>query len=126
MAEPLVVPLRAQVKRKPATARAFPLSSRQAYQVVSSLARAIGLDGFRPHDLRHAFGTRLMERGAHPRAVQALLGHRDLATTMIYMDLTAGHLRGAIALLDTPEEKKAAVAEAWASTRDLDPSFPPL
>jgi len=49
-----------------------------------------------PHKLRHAFATRMLERGADIITVRDALGHASVATTQIYCHSTPERLRSAM------------------------------
>lgn len=53
--------------------------------LVEGVGHAAGLKGVSPHDLRHAFASRLLRDGATIADVQRALGHESPQTTMIYL-----------------------------------------
>src|SRR5690606_16115643 len=53
------------------------------------------------HTLRHSFATHLMEDGVDIHTIQALLGHSDLRTTMVYLHVARIKPRPAHSPLDT-------------------------
>jgi integrase len=68
------------------------------------------------HKLRHTFGSHLAMKGAPVKAIQELMGHENLATTMRYMHLSPTARRGAIDLLN--DRRGADVEQGGVSSAD--------
>ncbi len=65
------------------------------------MARQVGLEGVRFHDLRHTFASLMLLRGAKPKVISEALGHSSVAFTMdCYSHIIEGMQEDAMALLD--------------------------
>jgi site-specific recombinase XerD len=65
------------------------------------LLRDAGIDGFRFHDLRHAFASHLVMAGVDLVSVKEFFGHVDLKMTQRNAHLAPDYKRAAIDRLDT-------------------------
>ena len=52
------------------------------------------------HSFRHAFGTHLYENGTDLLTIKALLGHKSLNSTTIYVHLASNGTRNAVSPFD--------------------------
>jgi integrase/recombinase XerD len=66
--------------------------------VVTSLYRRSGFGGCSSHSGRRSFITKLASAGVSARVLQELAGHRNLATTQRYIDVTDAMKRRAVEL----------------------------
>lgn len=81
------------------------LSTRICYIYLKKTYQKANLRHISWHVLRHTFASHLVEVNAPLKAVQELLGHADISTTMRYAHLSPTVLRSAIGLLDQMPSK---------------------
>ncbi|MFZ2405981.1 MAG: integron integrase [Methylobacter sp.] len=77
------------------------VEEKQVQRYVKLAAQAAGIaKPTTPHTLRHSFATHILQSGYDIRTVQELLGHSDVATTMIYTHVLNKGGKGVVSPLD--------------------------
>lgn len=69
--------------------------SRQGFwKVLKGYAKDAGIDvDITPQTLRHSFAAHLIQNGADLKSVQEMLGHADISTTQVYLNMSINKMR---------------------------------
>ena len=78
-----------------------PMSVGTLDKIVAAARKELNIPVCTTHTLRHSFATHLVEAGASLHTVQALLGHTDIDTTMVYLHVTHRSEEDSRALVET-------------------------
>jgi integrase len=66
----------------------FRMHEANVQRAVKNARRQLGISVL-PHELRHGYASHCLERGTNPRAIQQVMGHKSLDTTMGYFHAEA-------------------------------------
>lgn len=72
------------------------------YGAIKGAMKRAGINGT-PHQLRHWYGTALLDEGVDIRIVQELMRHKTIATTQLYTRVHWRQMKAAMELLRVPQ-----------------------
>ena len=64
------------------------------WKIVKSYATEAGITKeITPHTIRHSFALHLLENGASVKDIQTMMGHADISSTQVYVQLMDDRVR---------------------------------
>ena len=73
-----------------------PMSRQGFWKILKGYVKEAGIEtDVTPHTLRHSFATHMIQNGANLKTMQEMLGHSDISTTQVYLNLSINRLRDA-------------------------------
>ncbi|WP_293001646.1 tyrosine-type recombinase/integrase [Mycobacterium sp.] len=78
-------------------------------ELMAAASRRAGLDvAVRPHQLRHAYGSNIVDAGAGIDVVADLLGHATVSSSQVYLHPDSSRMRAAVDAVPSPREQTGA------------------
>jgi integrase/recombinase XerD len=75
-------------------------------ELMAAASRRAGLDvAVRPHQLRHAYGSNIVDAGAGIDVVADLLGHAAVSSSQVYLHPDTSRMRAAVDAVPSPREQ---------------------
>ena len=66
------------------------------WKIIKSYASEAGITAeITPHTLRHSFAMHLLQNGASVKDIQTMMGHADISSTQVYVNIVRGKLKDA-------------------------------